>query len=208
MAIPNTHFSIKQPTLLVYAALVGVVMSTIIGGFFGVIYAEDGELPTSAPPIVLTLSATPSIVEGRRPITVTATLHAKQPATLCLLKDPAAQFTLALSKPSGQVIPLQPIVATLPDALTSSPFKPKGVYHRLVPLTGGEIFQVRLNLSRQLPHLHLRPGEYLLSGEFTLCSQPVFEQPLPQQQHALSIYPGDHAVTLYTHRPARFYQSD
>lgn len=190
---------LKTVSVVFFALVASVTLISILA------VAED-----APPPVSLSLEVTPAVVEASRPVTVTATLTAKQPVTLCLLKDSAPQFAFDLEGSLGDLVSLMPVMATLPDGERISPYRKTGVYERLIALKNGDSFDIRVNLSRQLKHTRLRAGEYLLSGEFALCDQTMFANDAGtgyQRVKKLMNYPGK-AMQIKADRDARFYQSN
>ncbi len=167
----------------------------------------DAKTENLAPPVRLSVVVDPGVVLARRPVVAVATLTADKPTTVCLMADPNVQFELLLTNAHGKAVPSRPVVATLPDAETVSPFRTEGVFHRLMPLKAGQSMALRLNVSRHIGWNTLPVGEYQIKSTFNLCNPAIFEKHPIDQRTALSDYPVE-SVAVTDTAVARFYQSD
>ncbi len=168
---------------------------------------DPPSIATDDAPVTLSVEVDPGVVLARRPVVAVATITAKQPTTVCLMADPNVQFKLLLTDAHGKDVPSRPVVATLPDAETVSPFRAEGVFHRLMPLRAGQSMTLRLNVSRHIGWNRLPVGEYQVHSTFNLCNPTIFDKHPVDKRSALSDYPVD-SLAVETAEKARFYQSD
>lgn len=154
--------------LVLGVALIGIGLSNVLS-------AE------TAPLADLTLTPLHSMMHYRQKIGMKASLTAHEPMTVCLFKQPLAQFDWDIKHMSHGPVLIDPLVINF---LPTDPFamgKNLRGYDRWVTLKAGQSYTFRLSLSQLdlATGQGFEPGEYQVKATFHLCDPNDIEHNTP-----------------------------